>query len=378
MVEILGTDLRTNCACAGTAGDFRELFECIEYQRLFWSNPCVVDAQKDFHINSDSSDWSNKPSVREPEAPRRTPPTTPPSRYIPPTTPARRYPPTTPPSRYRPTQPPVTTTTTTTTTRDFRDRRPPSRPQPTEPPVYVQVSTTPRNPPTPPVRTPPRRRERPTRPPPPKPDPNANQPTPPKRNNGAAVTTLPPRYCSLTYPNFTDGNVKYIREGFEKRLYDDDPTKSGSRLCGCNSGPELKCTWLEEIEKKPCNTDSAFYSHASPFYLAYRGQCLCYSGEFICSKHDTAKGSKKGGAKIQVAEAPPGVYIYLGYSKKDALILQRGRVKLGKKVPDTEEEERNEVKNTIQQTVSHFTSNANKSDCRINMVDRIGENYILK
>ena len=59
-------------------------------------------------------------------------------------------------------------------------------------------------------------------------------------------------------------------------------------------------------------------------------------------------------------EAPPGVYIYLGYSKKDALILQRGRVKLGKRVPDTEEEERNEVKNTIQQTVSHFTSNTNK------------------
>lgn len=78
------------------------------------------------------------------------------------------------------------------------------------------------------------------------------------------------------------------------QLYDDDPTKSGSRLCGCNQGPELKCTWLEEIEKKPCNTDSAFYSHASPFYLAYRGQCLCYSGEFICAKHDTAKGSKKG------------------------------------------------------------------------------------
>ena len=93
------------------------------------------------------------------------------------------------------------------------------------------------------------------------------------------------------------------------QLYDDDPTKSGSRLCGCNAGPELKCTWLEEIEKKPCNTDSAFYrsvlqswvqiidiltfSHASPFYLAYRGQCLCYSGEFICSKNDNTKGSKK-------------------------------------------------------------------------------------
>ena len=61
-----------------------------------------------------------------------------------------------------------------------------------------------------------------------------------------------------------------------------------------------------------------------------------------------------------VAESPPGVYLYLGYSKKDSLILQRGRVKLGKDVPDTEEEERKEVKDTVQQTVSHFTSNTNK------------------
>ena len=29
-------------------------------------------------------------------------------------------------------------------------------------------------------------------------------------------------------------------------------------------------------------------------------------------------------------------------------------------MPSTDEEERNEVKNTIQQTVSHFTSNTNK------------------
>ena len=63
---------------------------------------------------------------------------------------------------------------------------------------------------------------------------------------------------------------------------------------------------------------------------------------------------------LLVAESPPGVYLYLGYSKKDSLILQRGRVKLGKNVPDTEDEERNEVKNTVQQTVSHFTSNTNK------------------
>ena len=34
-------------------------------------------------------------------------------------------------------------------------------------------------------------------------------------------------------------------------------------------------------------------SHASPFYLAYRGQCLCYSGQFICAKPDQSKGGKK-------------------------------------------------------------------------------------
>merc|ERR1719410_2837866 len=331
MVEILGTDLRTNCACTGTAGDFRELFECIEYQRLFWVNPCVVDAQKDYHLKSEDSDWS-PPSQETP--PRRN-------------TPSPRGRQTPPPSRRRTTPAPARRRTTPR-------YRPPAtrRPAVTTPPRYVAVSTTPWTPPPAPTRPTPPRRTRPprqTRPPPPKPPSGAgrNTPGPPSGGNRGPTTTLPPRYCSLTYPNFTDGNVKYIREGFEKRLYDEDPTKSGSRLCGCNSGPELKCTWLEEIEKKPCNTDSAFYSHASPFYLAYRGQCLCYSGEFICAKND-------------------------------ALILQRGRVKLGKKVPDTEEEERNEVKNTIQQTVSHFTSNANKSDCRINMVDRIGENYILK
>ena len=55
MVEILGTDLRTNCACTGTAGDFRELFECIEYQRLFWVNPCVGQSVSESSILT----WQN-------------------------------------------------------------------------------------------------------------------------------------------------------------------------------------------------------------------------------------------------------------------------------------------------------------------------------
>ena len=60
------------------------------------------------------------------------------------------------------------------------------------------------------------------------------------------------------------------------------------------------------------------FSHASPFYLAYRGQCLCYSGEFICAKHDTAKGSKKGGAKVQGKEE------YFASSNKKHVVALNG------------------------------------------------------
>ena len=60
MVEILGTDLRTHCACTGTAGDFRELFECIEYQRLFWVNPCVGQSTQSSVINIDLAELSSQ------------------------------------------------------------------------------------------------------------------------------------------------------------------------------------------------------------------------------------------------------------------------------------------------------------------------------
>ena len=35
-----------------------------------------------------------------------------------------------------------------------------------------------------------------------------------------------------------------------------------------------------------------YFSHNSPFYLPSRGQCLCYSGQFICAKPDYNKGRK--------------------------------------------------------------------------------------
>jgi len=174
--------------------------------------------------------------------------------------------------------------------------------------------------------------------------------------------------------------VEFIREGFEKRFYSDG--KDGSNLCSCKEKEgrsQHTCTFLQGIEKKSCNTVGAYYSHASPFYQAYRGQCLCYSGQFICAKPDFNKKSKsKSTKKDDPKSAPEGVFLYLGYSRIDAEILKQGRMKLDDVVPLTDEEDEQEVKNTIQQTVSHFTSNTNKSDCRIAMENRIGENYILK
>ena len=46
-------------------------------------------------------------------------------------------------------------------------------------------------------------------------------------------------------------------------------------------------------------------------------------------------------------------------------------------MPDTEEEERNEVKNTVQQTVSHFTSNANKVRCSSNFLTQIVKYFTI-
>merc|ERR1719188_1771664 len=96
----------------------------------------------------------------------------------------------------------------------------------------------------------------------------------------STTTTLPPKFCLLERPGQP---VKYIREGYKKRLYKyDDP--DCSELCECQMGKELKCKILKCIPKDACNTGVAFYSHASPFYRAHRGQCLCYSGSFVCSK----------------------------------------------------------------------------------------------
>ena len=41
VLDILGTDLRTTCTCPVHQPDLAAMYDCLEWQRLLWLNPCV-------------------------------------------------------------------------------------------------------------------------------------------------------------------------------------------------------------------------------------------------------------------------------------------------------------------------------------------------
>lgn len=325
MMGILGTEIRTKCACDGTGADFRELYECYGVHRVLWVNPCVVEAQKDYHRLR--GNFRTTPSFgggrSQPDFP---------TSYTPPYSPGRpgggrsqtpdktrwpTYP--TPPSRWTHT-PMVTTTRRTWPTPPWGSRGEGGAGRPTW------------------YRTTPRRKTQPTT------TPIPTTPTTP---------TLPPKYCLLERPGQP---VRYIREGYKKRLYKhDDP--DCSELCECNLNEKLSCQVLSCIERVACNTGVAFYSHESPYFQAHRGKCLCYSGSFICSKPP-----KEDPANVQ-----QGVYLFLGYSEKDESLL--------KKVTN---QGAIDALGAIQGLVSYHNVNANKSECRILMLKQSPENLVLQ
>jgi hypothetical protein len=236
MINILGTELRTTCACVGSAADFRELYKCIAWHRILWINPCVVESQKKFHSTNGKIISSASPTI------------------------------------YSPTYKPGSTINHVSTI--FTDSRTTGKklnsPTATTIPILTHSKRTPMIP---------SRRPRYTTPQWPKIF-TTKRTTYVSTTTTTTTTTLPPKFCLLERPGQP---VKYIREGYKKRLYKyNDP--ECSELCECNMGKMLSCKVLNCIERDACNTGVAFYSHASPFYQAYRGQCLCYSGSFVCSK----------------------------------------------------------------------------------------------
>ncbi|TRY71008.1 hypothetical protein TCAL_10692 [Tigriopus californicus] len=362
MLGILGTTLRTSCACTGTGADFRELYDCIGWHRLLWVNPCVVEAQKDYHmLNGYSS--PHKPTTIPHFGGGSFDISTLPTHPI-----ENNYPYNRDnnknnnsknkkedkndfnnnddktkennnnninnynlenPNVYGGGRNPYDNVVIPNT--DYQYNQTSAKPMlpilPTRRPVYS-------TPPWPKFYT-------------------TRRSTWVSTTTTTTTTTLPPKFCLLERPGQP---VKYIREGYKKRLYKHDDPEC-SELCECKVGEELSCKVLSCIERDACNTGVAFYSHASPFYQAYRGQCLCYSGSFICSKP----------AKEVDLDLTEGVYLFLGYSEKDEQLL---KAVTGQGILETIGE--------IEGLVRYHNINNNKSECRVIPHKQSGENMILQ
>ncbi|XP_043281880.1 uncharacterized protein [Venturia canescens] len=261
MLGILGTELRSNCACKGQ--DFAQLYVCLGWQRLLWVNPCVVESQKDYHARKKH----HHPGHQHPKT--MSPP---------------------------PTLPTTSTTMSTylVTTLEVIEpvednvipevtRNPTTQPSPTTETSTVTVPTT-----TPSTTTPT--------------TPATTTPT----TTTTTTTTTPPRFCVVQRPTQSH---QYIREGKGKRLYRDNEPEC-SELCQCGEGEVLVCNTIC-VKPSPCKTDFAFYNHAAPAYQAYRGRCLCYSGRFICMRPSP-----------EAYSIPHGVFMFLGYSEADETMLR--------------------------------------------------------
>ncbi|KAK7601256.1 hypothetical protein V9T40_008697 [Parthenolecanium corni] len=341
MLGILGTKLRTNCICKGT--DRAKLYECVGWQRVLWFNPCVVEAQREFHMNKVRASMSlhkhssNSISTSSSSTYAMTIPTTTTSLVVTRTT----------STTTRTTIPPSTTTTTTSkpTTRAVRTTRP-TTPSTTT----TKLSTRATSPATSSTQSTTRTTE-----------PNTQIFRKHSSNNGLSnvisrgrdksamhatqaplnafltpvaedkrrVTTLStttkhynyfanlrtrarptisPQGCTLKKTSLDE--EMFVAEGKATRFYHDFENDC-SELCYCAPGSLLRCQ-TECIQPISCKNEKAMYKHGAPSYQAFRGRCLCYSAKFICMR-----------PKLGTYTTPPGVFLYLGYSSLDEHLLSK-------------------------------------------------------
>ncbi|XP_050085653.1 uncharacterized protein LOC126571309 isoform X2 [Anopheles aquasalis] len=387
MLGILGTPLRTTCACQGS--DMQQLYDCLGWQRLLWLNPCVVESQKDFHLKrlaelglltttTTMATTTSTTTLRTTSTTART------TRWTPPPTP----PPTKPkPQVYRPK--PTEIQTIETNYVETPDTRP-------ETLLHKQNELIERS------------------------DLDHGHRHLPKPNgiggggdhdddddddddgggNGgtgvddgrrgqfenkihqrpdeqvlrvvstevAEMETLPPTTTTTTTtePTTTLAPIRYcvvqrsqqpdqlIAEGKSRRLYILDDAEC-SELCTCGGGGEslaLTCHALC-VPLAPCRTALAYYSHAAPAYQAFRGRCLCYSGRFICMRPPPGEYL-----------LPGGIFLLLGYSSTDEALL-RPHTNLG--VQDA-------VRALQQYVLQHID---NSTLCTITLFNITEENIIL-
>ncbi|KOX70812.1 hypothetical protein WN51_02236 [Melipona quadrifasciata] len=262
MLGILGTELRSNCACKGT--ELTQLYDCLGWQRLLWVNPCVGEQFEEISqvITDDrTSIVVSVESQKDYHARRK----------------HHHYARTTTTTASSTTKSPVSTTTVTVV-EQVEDNKIPevTRWTTTEPTETWEITT-------------------------------ISSTTISTTPSTTTTTTTPPRFCVVQRPRQSH---QYIREGEGKRLYREDEPEC-SELCQCGEGEVLICNTIC-VDSSPCKTDFAFYNHEAPAYQAHRGPCLCYSGRFICMRPSPDAYS-----------IPHGVFMFLGYSEKDESLLRR-------------------------------------------------------
>ncbi|XP_043256907.1 uncharacterized protein LOC122399910 isoform X2 [Colletes gigas] len=217
MLGILGTELRSNCACKGT--ELTQLYDCLGWQRLLWVNPCVVESQKDYHARRKHHHYPRTTTTTVSSTTRSPVSTTTVTvvgqvedNQIPEVT---RWSTTEPTETWE-----ITTTTTTTTT------------------STTTMSTTP---------------------------------------STTTTTTTPPRFCVVQRPRQSH---QYIREGKGKRLYREDEPEC-SELCQCGEGEVLICNTICvdsspcKTDFAFYNHEApAYQAHRGPC-LCYSGRFIC-------------------------------------------------------------------------------------------------------
>ncbi|XP_068230289.1 uncharacterized protein [Palaemon carinicauda] len=313
LLGILGTQLRNLCTCS--APDPMETYTCLDWQRILWFNPCVVEAQTDYH--------------REMLAGTKEEITTTPSIVITPSI--------------------ITGVISEPVQQNGGDHGPPSKGSVV---IHPKLNTT--------IFYAPTRWEPQPLPP--------TQPVIPTTTTTTtpAPTTLPPKYCEKRH---SSGNtIDYIEEGWGKRFYKDEEC---SELCLCHAEEKLACSVLECVEARACETDFAVFNHYAPAYQADRGECFCYSGSFICVRPPIDEYEVKDGVFLFLGYSKAEENLLRPYTKIS--LVDAALSKLSDLVRESAL-----IMNGRDRRVSSQDTRHIKTECHLELVTKIGENIILQ
>jgi len=175
------------------------------------------------------------------------------------------------------------------------------------------------------------------------------------------TTTVPPNSCSH------EGR-DYIVEGEFKRYYKNGD-QSASDLCQCvKAGRDLECKTISHAPPRPCKIGKTdiIYQHSAPAFKAFQGDCICYSGSFICVRPANAEevDEEDVEAKYQTGQ---GIFLYLGFSPEDERIL---RNVTGRTVQD--------VLPKLQVLQESAAFHHNGSFCQLDVFEQLDRNLVIQ